>query len=95
MLLKTMLGGCSVLHTRGDLDVRISGITLDSRLVSAGFVFVAIRGLKMDGNRFVSDAIARGAAAIVSALPRAKRSACASGGSPGKYDSSMSAGRTS
>jgi len=69
MLLKTMLGGCSVLHTRGDLDVRISGITLDSRLVSAGFVFVAIRGLKMDGNRFVSDAIARGAAAIVSALP--------------------------
>src|SRR5262245_4455685 len=69
MELRSMLSGCSVLHTRGDLDAKISGITLDSRQVSAGFVFVAIRGLKMDGNRFVSDAIARGAAAIVSASP--------------------------
>ena len=69
MVLKTMLSGCSILHTRGDLEARISGITLDSRQVAAGFVFVAIRGLKMDGNRFVPDAIAQGAAAIVSALP--------------------------
>jgi len=69
MVLKAMLSGCSVLHTRGDLDASISGITLDSRQVAPGFVFVAIRGLKMDGNRFVPDAIARGAAAIVSALP--------------------------
>jgi UDP-N-acetylmuramoyl-L-alanyl-D-glutamate--2,6-diaminopimelate ligase len=69
MVLKTMLSGCSVLHTRGDLDASISGITLDSRQIAAGFIFVAIRGLKMDGNRFVPDAIAQGAAAIVSALP--------------------------
>jgi len=48
MVLKAMLGGCSVLHTRGDLDVRISGIALDSRQVAPGFVFVAIRGLKKD-----------------------------------------------
>jgi UDP-N-acetylmuramoyl-L-alanyl-D-glutamate--2,6-diaminopimelate ligase len=69
MVLKTMLSGWSVLHSRGDLGGRISGVTLDSRQVSAGFLFVAIRGMKMDGNRFVPDAIARGAAAIVSALP--------------------------
>jgi UDP-N-acetylmuramoyl-L-alanyl-D-glutamate--2,6-diaminopimelate ligase len=69
MLLKTMLSGCSVLHTRGGLDAEISGVTLDSRQVAAGYVFVAIRGMKMDGNRFVPDAIAQGAAAIVSALP--------------------------
>jgi len=69
MLLSAVLSGCSVANTRGDLNARISGITLDSRQVSPGFVFVAIRGLKADGNQFVHDAIARGAAAIVSALP--------------------------
>ena len=69
MNLNTMLSGCSVLHVRGSLDISISGITLDSRQVAPGFVFVAIRGMKMDGNRFVPDAIAHGAAAIVSALP--------------------------
>jgi UDP-N-acetylmuramoyl-L-alanyl-D-glutamate--2,6-diaminopimelate ligase len=69
MLLSGMLSGCSVMHTRGDLDVPVSGITLDSRQVSPGLLFVAVRGMKMDGNRFIPDAIARGAAAIVSAMP--------------------------
>jgi UDP-N-acetylmuramoyl-L-alanyl-D-glutamate--2,6-diaminopimelate ligase len=69
MRLSTVLSGCSLLRTRGDLGTEISGITPDSRQVSSGYVFVAIRGLKIDGNRFVSDAIGRGAAAIVSALP--------------------------
>jgi UDP-N-acetylmuramoyl-L-alanyl-D-glutamate--2,6-diaminopimelate ligase len=69
MNLSTMLSGCSVLHIRGALDTAISGITLDSRQVAQGSVFVAIRGMKVDGNRFVPDAIAQGAAAIVSALP--------------------------
>jgi UDP-N-acetylmuramoyl-L-alanyl-D-glutamate--2,6-diaminopimelate ligase len=69
MLLSAVLGGCSVVHTRGDLNVPVQGITLDSRQVLPGFIFVAIRGFKTDGNRFVRDAVARGAAAVVSALP--------------------------
>ncbi len=36
---------------------------------AAGSLFVAIHGEKTDGNRFVADAIERGAAAIVSELP--------------------------
>jgi UDP-N-acetylmuramoyl-L-alanyl-D-glutamate--2,6-diaminopimelate ligase len=68
MLLSAMLSGCSVVHTRGERGQEISGITLDSRSVAPGVLFVAIRGLKTDGNRFVPEAIARGAAAIVSAL---------------------------
>jgi UDP-N-acetylmuramoyl-L-alanyl-D-glutamate--2,6-diaminopimelate ligase len=68
MILSAVLSECSVVRTRGDLNAAISGITLDSRQVSAGSLFVAVRGLKMDGNRFVPDAIAQGAAAIVSAL---------------------------
>jgi UDP-N-acetylmuramoyl-L-alanyl-D-glutamate--2,6-diaminopimelate ligase len=71
MLLSAVLSGCSVVHTRGELGVEVSGITLDSRTVVPGMVFAAVRGLKTDGNRFVPQAIARGAVVIVSALPPA------------------------
>ena len=37
----------------------------DSREVKQGGVFFALRGAKMDGHRFVGDAISRGAAAVV------------------------------
>src|SRR5207248_8704531 len=37
----------------------------DSREVSHGGVFFALRGAEMDGHRFVGDAIDRGAAAVV------------------------------
>jgi len=69
MLLSAVLSGCSVVHTRGNTNVQVSGITLDSRRVAPGVVFVAIRGLKTDGNRFVPQAISSGAVAVVSALP--------------------------
>ena len=42
------------------------GVTLDSRRVTPGTVFVALRGLKVDGVEFAQQAIAAGAAAIVS-----------------------------
>jgi len=69
MRLSSVLGGCSVVQTRGDLNTDVTGITLDSRQASRGSIFAAIQGFKTDGNRFVADAIARGASAIVSALP--------------------------
>jgi UDP-N-acetylmuramoyl-L-alanyl-D-glutamate--2,6-diaminopimelate ligase len=47
-------------------DLEISELTYDSRLVNAGTLFVAIRGEKTDGNKFVSDAVNRGAAAVIS-----------------------------
>ncbi len=47
-------------------DLEILEIAYDSRRVKPGALFVAIRGEKTDGNNFVSDAIASGAAAIVS-----------------------------
>lgn len=42
------------------------GFTEDSREVQPGFLFVAIPGVNVDGYRFVPDALAREAAAIVS-----------------------------
>jgi UDP-N-acetylmuramoyl-L-alanyl-D-glutamate--2,6-diaminopimelate ligase len=43
----------------------IAGITADSRQVRPGWLFAAMPGSKTDGARFVPEAIARGAAAIL------------------------------
>ena len=47
-------------------DQEISELAYDSRLVKPGTLFVAIRGQKTDGNKYVSDAVGRGAVAVVS-----------------------------
>jgi UDP-N-acetylmuramoyl-L-alanyl-D-glutamate--2,6-diaminopimelate ligase len=47
-------------------DLEIAEVAYDSRKVNPGTLFAAIRGEKTDGNKFVPDAIARGAVAIVS-----------------------------
>jgi UDP-N-acetylmuramoyl-L-alanyl-D-glutamate--2,6-diaminopimelate ligase len=51
------------------LDVSCAGVTHDSRRVSAGTVFVALRGLKADGTAFAGQAADAGAAAVVSEQP--------------------------
>jgi UDP-N-acetylmuramoyl-L-alanyl-D-glutamate--2,6-diaminopimelate ligase len=44
---------------------QFKGITTDSRLVKAGFIFVATRGITSDGHDFIKNAIESGATAIV------------------------------
>jgi UDP-N-acetylmuramoyl-L-alanyl-D-glutamate--2,6-diaminopimelate ligase len=48
------------------MDIEVRGVTLDSREVADGFVFVAVRGTNVDAHRFLDDAVKRGARAIVS-----------------------------
>lgn len=43
----------------------ISGVTEDSRRVRPGMLFCAVEGTVQDGHRFVADAAARGAAAVL------------------------------
>jgi UDP-N-acetylmuramoyl-L-alanyl-D-glutamate--2,6-diaminopimelate ligase len=47
-------------------DVEIRGITADSREARPGWLFAALPGARADGTRYISDAIGRGAAAILS-----------------------------
>jgi UDP-N-acetylmuramoyl-L-alanyl-D-glutamate--2,6-diaminopimelate ligase len=51
-------------------DPLIHHVSLDSRRVEAGDLFLAIRGLHANGEVFVPDAIRRGACAVVAASPR-------------------------
>ena len=41
------------------------GLASDSRKVQPGFLFAALAGSKTDGARFVADAVARGAVAVL------------------------------
>jgi UDP-N-acetylmuramoyl-L-alanyl-D-glutamate--2,6-diaminopimelate ligase len=43
----------------------VAGLTLDSRKVQPGFLFAALAGAKADGASFVTDAVKRGATAIL------------------------------
>ncbi|TCT06648.1 UDP-N-acetylmuramoyl-L-alanyl-D-glutamate--2,6-diaminopimelate ligase [Aquabacter spiritensis] len=62
--LGALLSGHSRL-VRGDAGAPISAITADSRKVGPGTLFVAIPGTKADGTRFIPDAVARGAGAVL------------------------------
>jgi UDP-N-acetylmuramoyl-L-alanyl-D-glutamate--2,6-diaminopimelate ligase len=43
----------------------VSGITADSRLVAPGYLFAALPGSRADGSRFIAEAVARGAVAVL------------------------------
>ena len=51
------------------LDVACHGVTHDSRQVARGWIFVALRGLKVDGSDFARQAIDAGAVAVVAERP--------------------------
>jgi len=53
-----------VIEFQGE-DVPVSGIALDSRKVRPGDVFVACKGLSLDGHAYISQAIQAGAVAVV------------------------------
>jgi len=62
--LASLLSGIDARLT-GDADIEITGIAYDSRHVAPGDVFVAVPGFVHDGLRFVADAVAAGAVAVV------------------------------
>ncbi len=65
MLLKTLLAAVAPRATIGPVDRNVDAIAYDSRRVQANSIFVALRGEKSDGNRFVDQAIEKGATVIV------------------------------
>lgn len=50
----------------GDGSAVVADVTHDSRQAAGGTLFVAIRGLTMDGHRFVEDVVRRGAVGVIS-----------------------------
>jgi len=66
MKLRELLRDVDLRSSRDDLELEIGAVTADSRLVTPGALFVAIPGLQTDGARFIDQARAKGAAAVIS-----------------------------
>lgn len=69
MELSKVLTGVKTLQKSRTGSLEISGIAYDSRQVKQGWLFAAIKGEKLDGNQFVSQAVERGASAVLSEQP--------------------------
>lgn len=63
MKIKQLIKVLGDYNTANDFNVR--GISCNSKDVSDNFVFVAIKGTKQDGSRFIEEAIGKGAKAVV------------------------------
>lgn len=59
--------GAEVAAPAGAEAIEITSITPDSRAVQPGALFAALAGAKADGGRFVTDAVAKGAVAVLAA----------------------------
>lgn len=65
MQLKELINNLQAIRVEGNLQRDVAGITYDSRRVTPGMVFVAVRGQNVDGHDYIASAIDRGAAAII------------------------------
>lgn len=65
MRLHELLKGVQVTTLTGDPGTVVTGVAYDSRRVTPGCLFVAAKGEKVDGARFIPDAVKAGAAAVV------------------------------
>lgn len=67
MILSQLLceAGVQPLVVNGSLDSDITGVSLDSRQVKPGHIFVAVKGTQADGHAYIPKALELGAVAIV------------------------------
>lgn len=68
MKLKKVLKNIKYKEVKGSLDIEISGICSDSRMVAPNNLFIARKGTKFDASQFIYDAIEAGAIAIVTEI---------------------------
>ena len=65
MKLRQLIKDLNILETNADLETEISSVCYDSRKAQPGSLFVAIKGTRIDGNQFLSEAVEKGACAVV------------------------------
>jgi UDP-N-acetylmuramoyl-L-alanyl-D-glutamate--2,6-diaminopimelate ligase len=65
MILSELLKNISPAKIIGSTEKNITGVSIDSRLVKSGHLFVAMKGTQVDGHRFIPKAVEQGASAIL------------------------------
>lgn len=64
-ILRDILYKVALKEVEGNTAIEVNGIALDSREVKSNFVFVATKGIVVDGHNYIDSAIQNGAIAIV------------------------------
>lgn len=65
MKLTELLKAIQPVQVIGSTDIDITGVNIDSRLVEAGQMFMAMRGTQTDGHAYIGAALEKGADAIL------------------------------
>jgi UDP-N-acetylmuramyl-tripeptide synthetase len=65
MRLDEIIKGMTITDRRGRFDGEVARIVSDSRQVGPGDLFVAVRGVKVDGHDYIKQALDKGAAGIL------------------------------
>lgn len=65
MLLQDILSRVTVEEHKGELNIPISGVNIDSRRIEKNHLFIAVKGTQVDGHSFIDKAISQGATAVL------------------------------
>ncbi len=69
MKISDLMAGLDYTCVRGSVETDVTSVVYDSRKVSAGCFFLCIEGANFDGHAFAADAVAAGAAALLTSKP--------------------------
>ena len=65
MKLGELIKNINIVSCKADMETEIGGISYNSKLTVKGDIFVAIRGLTVDGHKFIPSAIEKGCAVVI------------------------------
>ena len=65
MRLDQIIAGTGILSSQGNLSCEITAVTSDSRTVTPGALFIAVKGYGSDGHAYIASAIEKGAVAVL------------------------------
>lgn len=65
MNLKKLIKNIAIKEIKGPKDIEITGLSVNSKLVGPGHLFIAKRGFSDDGTKYIPEAVANGAVALL------------------------------
>ena len=65
MKLSELIQHFDTVSVQGSADVEVTSVCSDSRKVTPGAVFIAVRGYASDGHAYIPQALDRGAVAVI------------------------------
>jgi len=65
LILQDILYKVAIRSVKGNTGIAVNDLQIDSRKISKGSCFIAVKGVAVDGHTFIETAVAKGAVAIV------------------------------